>query len=82
MTKILAVLRWVGQSKPVQWVLIALAVISGIAIRDRGLKAEARDEERERQSDADKDRALDVHRRANAARGMPVDPDDQRIFRN
>lgn len=72
-----SVLGWLLGSRPVQWVLAALAALAALKLRDRHNRAEGREEQRQEQIATDVEAAAEIHRRAAAARdagSLPVDP--------
>ena len=82
MSQIAAMLRFLISSRPVQWVVAVLAALAAIRIRDRSQRKAGAEAEREIHEQADKDIALEIHRRAADAKRVQPDPDDDRIYRD
>lgn len=82
MSVIARVLSWVLGSRPVQWMLAALAAVLALRLRDRHQKRKGRAEAREEHRQSDIERAMDIHRRAADAERLPVEPDDTRGYRD
>ncbi|MEO0438577.1 MAG: hypothetical protein AAF098_16885 [Pseudomonadota bacterium] len=82
MSRIASIVRLLISSRPVQWVLAILAALAAIRIRDRSQRKAGAEAEREIHEQADKDIALDIHRRAADAKRVPIDIEDERIYRD
>lgn len=82
MNVVIKALRWVTDSRPAQWVVGVLIAIFALRVRDRQQKAKGREEQKDEQVREDVEAAADIQRRAAAARQLPVDPADNRGYRD
>lgn len=74
--------NWVKASKPVQYLIAVLSALLALKLWSRKQQKKGGEKERERQLHANEDLARGIHERVADAERLPIDPDDERGYRD